>query len=192
MSTVLTEPYSHSEEKQRSYDNLHQSRETSRQQSSYSSEQTRQTLINLCLERCANRAPYPWQLDAAEAFILGLDCTVLAGTGSGKTLPFLMPAMLRHNGILIVLSPLNSLEEDQVARCQKMGLTAVAFNHKTIPPRDIALSHSLPVALNRLRMQHSQTRIARRRDWHPQHGRSYFQEIAVVCANVREWKEAPC
>ncbi|KAN0091044.1 hypothetical protein V8E55_004610 [Tylopilus felleus] len=90
MSTVFTESYSHSQEKQRSYNNLQQS-----------------------CQWCANQAPYPWQLDVA--FILGLDCTVIAGTGSGKTLPFLMPAMLHHDGILMVLSPLNSLEEDQVA-----------------------------------------------------------------------------
>ncbi|KAH9953315.1 hypothetical protein BC827DRAFT_1085561, partial [Russula dissimulans] len=30
---------------------------------------------------------YGWQLDICEALLLGLDCIVIAGTGSGKTMP---------------------------------------------------------------------------------------------------------
>ena len=30
---------------------------------------------------------YDWQLDVSEALLLGLDCTVIAGTGAGKTMP---------------------------------------------------------------------------------------------------------
>ena len=37
------------------------------------------------------KSPYAWQLDAAEALILGLDCIVIAGTGAGKTIPFVLP-----------------------------------------------------------------------------------------------------
>ncbi|KIK77703.1 hypothetical protein PAXRUDRAFT_165990, partial [Paxillus rubicundulus Ve08.2h10] len=35
--------------------------------------------------------PYPWQLDCAEALVLGIYCIVLAGTGFRKTLPFTIP-----------------------------------------------------------------------------------------------------
>jgi hypothetical protein len=35
--------------------------------------------------------PYTWQGDVTEAILLGLDCAAEAGTGSGKTMPFLMP-----------------------------------------------------------------------------------------------------
>jgi len=35
--------------------------------------------------RTIRNNPYDWQLDVAEAIILGLDSIVIAGTGSGKT-----------------------------------------------------------------------------------------------------------
>jgi len=76
--------------------------------------------------------PRDWQVDCAEAFNLGIDCTVIAGTGSGKTLPFVMPALLHGRGkVTLVLSPLNSLEEDQVRRFREMGLEAAAVNGET-------------------------------------------------------------
>ncbi|KIJ61474.1 hypothetical protein HYDPIDRAFT_31340 [Hydnomerulius pinastri MD-312] len=131
MTTVLTQKDSHAEQKQKSYTNLCNSREVAAKTSNYSSETTRKAFVDACLQRCNNQSPYPWQLDAAEAFYLGLDCTVLAGTGSGKSLPFVMPSMLNSEKVLVVISPLNSLEEDQASRCRKMGLAAVAVNHQT-------------------------------------------------------------
>ena len=41
------------------------------------------------------KTPYSWQLDAAEAIILGLGCVVFAGTGAGKTIPFMLPVTVR-------------------------------------------------------------------------------------------------
>jgi len=79
----------------------------------YCSEATRHTLSAICEAR-TGRKPYPWQLDCAEALVLGIDCIVLAGTGFGKTLPFTIPSLLHPNKITIVISPLNVLEEDQV------------------------------------------------------------------------------
>ncbi|KAF8545639.1 hypothetical protein OG21DRAFT_1394702, partial [Imleria badia] len=98
--------------------------------SEYSFENIREALTEECLTQCDHKPPYPWQLDAAEAFYLGLDCVIIAGTGSGKSLPFVMPSMLKINlqKMLVVLSPLNALETE---RCQKMQLTAVAVNHTT-------------------------------------------------------------
>lgn len=43
------------------------------------------------------RTPYDWQLDAAEALILGFDCVVVAGTGAGKTIPFTLPLFVRDS-----------------------------------------------------------------------------------------------
>ncbi|KAH9957661.1 hypothetical protein BC827DRAFT_1094794, partial [Russula dissimulans] len=37
---------------------------------------------------------YGWQLDICEALLLGLDCIAIAGTGSGKTMPFIMPLLV--------------------------------------------------------------------------------------------------
>ncbi|KAF8834715.1 hypothetical protein BDN67DRAFT_867162, partial [Paxillus ammoniavirescens] len=56
------------------------------QQHDYDSRQTRDELTRAMQERCGKVA-YPWQLDATEALILGLDSIVIAGTGAGKTMP---------------------------------------------------------------------------------------------------------
>ncbi|KAF8141803.1 P-loop containing nucleoside triphosphate hydrolase protein [Boletus edulis] len=88
-------------------------------------------LQETCLENCQNQPPYPWQLDSAEAFFLGLDCIIVAGTGSRKSLPFVMPSMIHPDKILVVILPLNSLESDQAQRCTSMGITAVTVNHST-------------------------------------------------------------
>ena len=60
--------------------------------------------------------PYNWQIDLAEALTLRLAATVIAGTGSGKTLPWAMPLLLNenHNKICLVISPLNELEADHL------------------------------------------------------------------------------
>ncbi|KDQ56801.1 hypothetical protein JAAARDRAFT_131803, partial [Jaapia argillacea MUCL 33604] len=63
------------------------------------------------------KSPYPWQLDVAEAFILGLDAVVIAGTGAGKTMPFIMPLLLKEwqNKTIGIISPLKALQRDQVS-----------------------------------------------------------------------------
>ncbi|KAJ3744571.1 P-loop containing nucleoside triphosphate hydrolase protein [Lentinula raphanica] len=67
----------------------------------------------------------------AEALLLGLDCSVIAGTGAGKTMPFVMPLLIEPTKRVIIISPLNALEEDQAKRFNAMGLHAVAVNGET-------------------------------------------------------------
>ncbi|KAF8573691.1 hypothetical protein K439DRAFT_1317768, partial [Ramaria rubella] len=57
----------------------------------YDSTKTRADLLRLFQTRCGGKEPYPWQLDVTEALLLGLDSVVFAGTGAGKTIPFVMP-----------------------------------------------------------------------------------------------------
>jgi DEAD/DEAH box helicase len=65
----------------------------------------------------SGKSPYSWQVDVTEALLLGLDCVVIAGTGSGKTMPFGMPLLLDEakEKIVVVISPLNELEAEQVS-----------------------------------------------------------------------------
>ncbi|KAH7925762.1 hypothetical protein BV22DRAFT_1128801 [Leucogyrophana mollusca] len=112
MPTVFTQTSSHAEEKKKSYINLVNTCKHAAHTTGYSSEVTRKALQDACCKQCNNEA-YPWQLDAAKAFYLGMDCTVLAGTGFGKSLPFSMPSLVNKDKVAIVLTPLNSLEEDQ-------------------------------------------------------------------------------
>ncbi|KAJ7114413.1 hypothetical protein C8R44DRAFT_536324, partial [Mycena epipterygia] len=58
---------------------------------------------------------YGWQLDVTEALLLKIDCLVIAGTGSGKTIPFMLPLMLPENAkkMVLIISPLVSLQSEQ-------------------------------------------------------------------------------
>jgi ATP-dependent helicase YprA (DUF1998 family) len=62
----------------------------------YNSQDTRHALSDSVTAGCPAITPYDWQIDLAEALTLGLDATVIAGTGSGKTLPWAM-RKLRKN-----------------------------------------------------------------------------------------------
>ncbi|OAX32591.1 hypothetical protein K503DRAFT_595991 [Rhizopogon vinicolor AM-OR11-026] len=126
MSTVFTQTQSHAEEKNVSYQNL----ERARCRMDGQSDTLQQALQQQCRERCHYEAR-EWQLDAAEAFLSSLDCTILAGTGFEKSLPFTMPLFVKTDDVLIVLAPPNSLEGDQMRRSEKMGLSAIAVNHET-------------------------------------------------------------
>ena len=80
----------------------------------YNSDETRTQLTQLFKERCGGKEPYRWQLDTAEALILGVDCVVIAGTGAGKTMPFVMPLMQDKSRRMLIISPLKALQQDQV------------------------------------------------------------------------------
>ena len=84
----------------------------------YGSQATRHTLYTAVTAPCPATTPYNRQIDLAEALTLGLDATVIAGTGSEKTLPWAMPPLLEQNcdRICLVISPLNELEADHVRR----------------------------------------------------------------------------
>ena len=97
-----------------SYQNLDRARQLAHEKSGYSSSTFREKVSHEFVSRTGGKQPYSWQLDAAEAFDLGLHCTILAGTGAGKTLPFIMPAFVNPGNVYIVISPLNALEDDQV------------------------------------------------------------------------------
>ncbi|KAJ7795408.1 hypothetical protein B0H14DRAFT_2391613, partial [Mycena olivaceomarginata] len=74
--------------------------------------------------------PHKWQVDG-EALELGIDCSLLAGTGARKTMPFVMPLFTQPDKIVIIISPLNAREEDQAKHFQAMGISAAAINGDT-------------------------------------------------------------
>ena len=59
----------------------------------YSAETIRGGIIQEFRNRLCGKSPYSWQVDITEAILLGLDSVLLAGTGAGKTLPFVMPLL---------------------------------------------------------------------------------------------------
>ena len=83
---------------------------------SYDSQATQHALSGSITTWCPTITLYDWQIDVAEALTLGLDATVIASTGSGKTLPWAMPLLLEVNcsKMYLVISLLNELEVDRV------------------------------------------------------------------------------
>ena len=95
---------------------LEEAREAARKDHGYDWVETRSTIEDKFQEIFDGKRPYDWQLDITEALLLGRDCIAIAGTGSGKTLPFGMPLLSpgAHDKMVLVLSPLNELEAEQV------------------------------------------------------------------------------
>ncbi|GLB41684.1 putative P-loop containing nucleoside triphosphate hydrolase protein [Lyophyllum shimeji] len=121
----------HLQQVARSTANLEKAREGAKAARGYCSATTRAKLSEEFSARMNQRRPYDWQVDVAEALILGLDCTVIAGTGAGKTMPFVMPLFVEPKKVVIIISPLNALEEDQRSRFTALGLDAAAVNGET-------------------------------------------------------------
>ncbi|KAI0363574.1 P-loop containing nucleoside triphosphate hydrolase protein [Pilatotrama ljubarskyi] len=123
---------SHTEARKQSYTLLDEARAKAQTKKKYNSAATRQLMVEEC-QRRTGLTPYPEQLDLAECILLGLDTTSIAGTGWGKTLPFVLPLFVPQSRgkIIIIVSPLNALEADQAERFRKMKISAAAVNGDT-------------------------------------------------------------
>src|SRR3990172_5643364 len=82
------------------------------------------------------------QAQIIDAVTAGRDCLVLIPTGGGKSLCYQIPALLRE-GTGVVVSPLISLMQDQVAALTELGVRA-AFLNSTLSAREAnAIERSL-------------------------------------------------
>lgn len=103
----------HFQQQARSYANLAAARKKEAKKSGYNSATTRERVQSTFSQRFGHSAR-EWQIDVTEAILLGLDSIVIAGTGAGKTIPFMMPLMLNREKKVIIISPLKILQADQV------------------------------------------------------------------------------
>ncbi|MBB3209194.1 ATP-dependent DNA helicase RecQ [Rhodopirellula rubra] len=69
----------------------------------------------------------PGQRETCEAIIAGRDTIAVLPTGSGKSLCYQLPAMVRE-GATLVVSPLISLAKDQADHLEALGLPTVILN----------------------------------------------------------------
>ena len=69
----------------------------------------------------------PGQGDIVAAILDGRDVLAVMPTGSGKSLCYQLPALIR-DGLTIVVSPLIALMRNQVAQLRGYGVAAAALN----------------------------------------------------------------
>ena len=84
----------------------------------------------------------PGQDSVIEAAIAGQDTLVLMPTGGGKSLCYQIPA-LALPGITIVVSPLISLMQDQVAQLNALGVAAECLNQSLSREQSMAIYQDL-------------------------------------------------
>ena len=74
----------------------------------------------------------PGQRPVVEAMLEGRDCLAVLPTGAGKSLCYQLPALVR-DGLVLVISPLVALMEDQVLHLQRRGIAAACL-HRGLDP----------------------------------------------------------
>ncbi len=74
----------------------------------------------------------PGQQAVIDAVLRGEDVLAVMPTGSGKSLCYQLPAVLRE-GLTVVVSPLIALMRDQVAALRSLGVAAAALNASVLP-----------------------------------------------------------
>src|ERR1700683_1502308 len=101
----------------------------------------------------------PGQDEIVAAILEGSDVLAVMPTGSGKSLCYQLPALLR-DGLTVVVSPLIALMRNQVAQLRGYGIAAAALNsanhyqenqliHAQIERGDLRLAYIAPERLAR-------------------------------------------
>jgi ATP-dependent DNA helicase RecQ len=80
----------------------------------------------------------PGQAEIVAAVLDGSDVLAVMPTGSGKSLCYQLPALIR-DGLTVVVSPLIALMRNQVAQLQGYGVAAAALNSANDPDENRAI-----------------------------------------------------
>ena len=91
----------------------------------------------------------PGQEAIVSAVLAGRDVLAIMPTGSGKSLCFQLPALLRQN-LTVVVSPLIALMRDQVAQLRALGIEAASLNSANSPEETRATIDALRAGRLRL------------------------------------------
>jgi hypothetical protein len=95
MPTVQSRLDSHRRDAAKAVKILQKARTDAFKDRGYQSAPTRAELRNEFLKRNNGMVVHEWQIDMGEALLLGLDCSLIAGTGAGKTIYALRDAVIR-------------------------------------------------------------------------------------------------
>ncbi|MDA8230442.1 MAG: DNA helicase RecQ [Magnetospirillum sp.] len=77
----------------------------------------------------------PGQEDIIQAALAGEDVLAIMPTGSGKSLCYQLPALVR-GGLTVVVSPLIALMRDQVSQLSALGIEAASLNSGNSPEQN--------------------------------------------------------
>jgi len=80
----------------------------------------------------------PGQEDVIATILDGISVLTVMPTGSGKSLCFQIPALVRGDGLTLVVSPLVALMEDQVAALKLDGVQAATINSSRTRDTNVA------------------------------------------------------
>ena len=84
-----------------------------------------------------------------EALLSGRDCLAVLPTGGGKSLCFQLPALVRQ-GLVVVISPLVALMDDQVLQLQRRGIAAACLHRGIQPEQRRSIQEQLSAGTLRL------------------------------------------
>ncbi|MEB3234532.1 MAG: RecQ family ATP-dependent DNA helicase [Cyanobacteriota bacterium] len=84
----------------------------------------------------------PGQRAVIEALLAGRDCLAVLPTGGGKSLCYQLPALVRQ-GLVVVISPLVALMQDQVTQLQRRGIAAACWHRDLPTPERLDLQQRL-------------------------------------------------
>jgi len=72
---------------------------------------------------------YSHQIQILNYLFAGRDCLAVLPTGSGKSLMYILPALVSYkNGMVLVISPLIALIREQVAKLQHVGIACASVD----------------------------------------------------------------
>lgn len=80
----------------------------------------------------------PGQREAVQAALDARDSLVVMPTGAGKSLCYQLPALLQDDGLVLVVSPLIALMDDQRSRLQRAGVSAAMLASSQEPAQNAA------------------------------------------------------
>ena len=84
----------------------------------------------------------PGQREVVEALLAGRDALAVLPTGGGKSLCYQLPALVRQ-GLVVVVSPLVALMQDQVGQLQRRGIAAACLYRDLPAPQRFDLQQRL-------------------------------------------------
>jgi superfamily II DNA helicase RecQ len=85
--------------------------------------------------------PCHWQVDAALAQLSHKDVVVIAPTGMGKTLAFLIPVLIDSSRSIIIVSPLTTLSEQHATSLVEKGVSAIALSKENFTEETLSVSN---------------------------------------------------